>query len=792
MSMIKDNVLLKVRNVKKYFNTPSGVIKAIDDVSFDVKEGEIVGLIGESGSGKTTVGRCLIRLYEQYSGFVGINGQAISGNKLNKKQKMFLNQNMQMIFQDPHASLNGQQNIYTILKEPLIVNKIMKNEYEDFFRDWKDIKNNFKFTFSERLKEIELDTIVHHVQQAELFLHEWLDTFRRIKFKYLDIENDFNQYFAYKHSIQERDSNIISKMFQNNSKILNMYFEHQKEFRNNSILLIEQELKKKKIIYETILKQSKKTPHQIEIEKKLEIKKEKLKRFLESRKNTISNSSNILISYAKEFKNSYISHLENARSKTNFQEYNEQIKYSITAKKMHSILNSNKKNILYLSSDEIDNLINDFKQYKDQYIDYISETFKATSQKKYATELKKHVNKTFDFDFGSFYSKSENTEKSLEQEIAKIKEEINVIQEEYTNIKNETSLISAEEIEKIKNEYLELEKEYENERETYSINFNKRMKDLEEKIISNNIKLEKIREQVKKLNIEFDNKHNEFLKGLEEYLLRKGENKHHIKDELNVYINKVKTKDETLEAFNVEILNLNRDLDKLKHLLGIENSFNSKRYIKKILMNEKIYKSLEDVGLLRQFAWRYPHEFSGGQRQRIVIARALISNPKIIIADEPIASLDVSIQAQVVNILKELCEKKNVSLIFIAHDLSMVEYIADKILIMHLGKIVEFGKTSEIYSNPIHPYTINLFKSMPKISNANDKFESSNFELGYLDEQKENGTHVDFIELNKDHIIYSTVEQFGKWTSKKPKVSEFSKNPRTLQNLIENYEHKIN
>ena len=147
MSMIKDNVLLKVRNVKKYFNTPSGVIKAIDDVSFDVKEGEIVGLIGESGSGKTTVGRCLIRLYEQYSGFVGINGQAISGNKLNKKQKMFLNQNMQMIFQDPHASLNGQQNIYTILKEPLIVNKIMKNEYEDFFRDWKDIKNNFKFTF---------------------------------------------------------------------------------------------------------------------------------------------------------------------------------------------------------------------------------------------------------------------------------------------------------------------------------------------------------------------------------------------------------------------------------------------------------------------------------------------------------------------------------------------------------------------------------------------------------------------------------------------------------------------
>ena len=85
--MTKEQNLLKVRNVKKYFNTPSGVVKAIDDVSFDVKQGEIVGLIGESGSGKTTVGRCLIRLYEEYSGFVGLDGQAISGSKLNKKKK---------------------------------------------------------------------------------------------------------------------------------------------------------------------------------------------------------------------------------------------------------------------------------------------------------------------------------------------------------------------------------------------------------------------------------------------------------------------------------------------------------------------------------------------------------------------------------------------------------------------------------------------------------------------------------------------------------------------------------
>ena len=103
----------------------------------------------------------------------------------------------------------------------------------------------------------------------------------------------------------------------------------------------------------------------------------------------------------------------------------------------------------------------------------------------------------------------------------------------------------------------------------------------------------------------------------------------------------------------------------------------AKYRISQLLYKTIIYKALEDVGLLKQFAYRYPHEFSGGQLQRIVIARALITEPRVVVADEPIASLDISIQAQIVNLLKELCQKKNIGLIFIAHDLSMVEYVAD-------------------------------------------------------------------------------------------------------------------
>nr|WP_272873021.1 ABC transporter ATP-binding protein [Mycoplasma phocoeninasale] len=175
-----------------------------------------------------------------------------------------------------------------------------------------------------------------------------------------------------------------------------------------------------------------------------------------------------------------------------------------------------------------------------------------------------------------------------------------------------------------------------------------------------------------------------------------------------------------------------------------------------------IYKSLEDVGLLKQFAYRYPHEFSGGQLQRIVIARALITEPKVIVADEPIASLDISIQAQVVNLLKELCLKKNIGLIFIAHDLSMIEYIADKVEIMHLGKIVEKGKTESIYANPVHPYTINLFKAIPKISNANEKFENVSFALDYLDAQQFPNI-PEIFKVEDDHYIYGTKDQASEW-----------------------------
>ncbi|MFI3236658.1 MAG: ATP-binding cassette domain-containing protein [Lachnospiraceae bacterium] len=129
--------------------------------------------------------------------------------------------------------------------------------------------------------------------------------------------------------------------------------------------------------------------------------------------------------------------------------------------------------------------------------------------------------------------------------------------------------------------------------------------------------------------------------------------------------------------------------------------------------NEKVYKILELVGLSKEHATRFPHQFSGGQRQRIGIARALIMNPDLIIADEAISALDVSIQAQVVNLMKKIQEETNTAFLFIAHDLSMVKYISDRIGVLHLGHLVESGTTEEIFTNPIHPYTKSLLSAIP-------------------------------------------------------------------------------
>ena len=176
---------------------------------------------------------------------------------------------------------------------------------------------------------------------------------------------------------------------------------------------------------------------------------------------------------------------------------------------------------------------------------------------------------------------------------------------------------------------------------------------------------------------------------------------------------------------------------------------------------EKVEKILEKVGLAPEHAERYPHQFSGGQRQRVGIARALIMNPKLIIADECISALDVSIQAQVVNLMKDIQQETGTAYLFIAHDLSMVKYISDRIGVLHLGHLLETGTTEEIFADPIHPYTRSLLSAIPLPNPVVEKrrvAETYDYATSGIDYTKGTSHHVE-----GSHYVKCTDEEFAKW-----------------------------
>ena len=179
-------------------------------------------------------------------------------------------------------------------------------------------------------------------------------------------------------------------------------------------------------------------------------------------------------------------------------------------------------------------------------------------------------------------------------------------------------------------------------------------------------------------------------------------------------------------------------------------------------IDQKVYKILETVGLVQEHATRYPHEFSGGQRQRIGIARAVIMNPELIIADEPISALDVSIQAQVINLLHELSEKMGLTIMFIAHDLAVVKYFSDRIAVMYFGKIVELGTSDELFAHPFHPYTRSLLSAIPLPDPITEKNRTRmTYNPVFDHDYSKKGPSMQ--EVYPGHFVYCNTEELEKY-----------------------------
>ncbi|KUH47381.1 ATP-binding cassette domain-containing protein [Mycoplasmopsis meleagridis] len=856
--MSNKKVILSLDNLKKYFVSHGSINKAVDGVTFDVHEGEIVGLIGESGSGKTTVGRSIFRLFDDVNGFIRLEDKIISGKKISNKLKKYLHKNVQMIFQDPHASLNSQQNIFSILREPLLVNDIIKNKIDDIFLDWLEVKKTFKYEFQIHAMQLELDNLRIINNLAEEHFTSWKNKFENFEFNPdLDFDDNFNSFFSYLDQKQQIESAIINNLYSNTSKLIDFYYEKQKQYRANDITAADLALQK---VYKDIENNKlliKYSQEGIDAQKELVKVKNEYSSFLRDKKEFLDNAKNVIDNFIIETKHEkqLVNITRLSASDLNYFAHN--YKNELLLEKRAQFLNEIKYIAHYLTYEQIRDLISNLDNYLKSFFNiYLNEIEYQPNLKKV---IKRVIDEKFDFKISKYQelSKQKSIEfhKSEANYLEKINNLENIIEqskvqktdkfnsknlsinyqgfwrynqqeESYIKVRKfigpldpndpETRKYDPKYVDLINKRKIYLLKEHNQNMQAVSIDkakeahsketeqylevFKIRIKELHKEINEARAKYEELVSYQTYCNNRFEEIKDEYFKFVNEILLqREDADKKNIAIVTSSYKSDISVREETLKSFNIEKKYLSKDIANIYILLGInhnwvdknieddeikndendidsskwenDNSFYNlnisiplaKKKISNLLYKTTIYKALEDVGLLKQFAYRYPHEFSGGQLQRIVIARALITEPKVIVADEPIASLDISIQAQVVNLLKDLCLKKNIGLIFIAHDLSMIEYIADNVQIMHLGKIVEYGKTESIYAKPYHPYTINLFKAIPKISNAHEKFQNVSFELDYIKEQQFPNIPT-FHKINdEEHYVYGTSEQVKKW-----------------------------
>ena len=765
--------ILKIENLNKFFVNRNNYKIALDNISFDVTEGDFLGIIGESGSGKTTLGRTIIRLNDATSGKIKLFNKNISNKKISKQENLTICRSMQMIFQDPLSSLNPKMNILKIISEPIVINKSLKKENIKIIDSRHKANFLFEYEILSGLAKNKYEKLYEYYVEYKKIINETITKIDDFKFtnndswteSFSDLETIFDHYIMSQKPVIE----ILNKMYQNAKKIIKVY---DKKVKTNDL----DPIYSKYIEYANNLDEAK-----ADFGNKENSINNLKKKFNKIKKDIAFFKSNRLVrSEIKDLKIHIKLNSNGMKIAKTKRDYN--------FKKILLMRDRVKLEILddFLNFENVDeeNLINEYRNIRD----IIDEFFKNEFTRIFDENISENYEeKMTSIDYDLIKKEIEN---NLSKSLIYFKNKLQMVDEKNKIIINvllsEKTMI-AEEISKLKLKKKEQEKTF------YS----------SEAYIQKNNDFKKIKEELNLIRKEKHKKHNEFIhKSLAE-----------LKEKIKIESNEVKTRKNFLskrlnilikeliairptdlanfskkDASQVIKKNTKSMKEQLKNKMSsfklidfeftkileyyfieerICSSNRSKLFFYrndflKIMILEKVFELLESVGLKKEHAYRYPHEFSGGQRQRIVIARALINDPKIIIADEAISALDVSIQAQVVNMMKELCDKRDVTFLFIAHDISMVHYICNKVIIMHNGKIVEKGSTNKIFKNPIHPYTQSLLKAVPELWKMDVDLslfgDNSNYSESYSISNKPY-----FMKVENDHEVLATKEQFDKW-----------------------------
>lgn len=765
--------ILKIENLNKFFINRNNYKIALDNISFDVTEGDFLGIIGESGSGKTTLGRTIIRLNDATSGKIKLFNKNISNKKISKQENLTICRSMQMIFQDPLSSLNPKMNILKIISEPIVINKSLKKENIKIIDSRHKTNFLFEYEILSGLAKNKYEKLYEYYVEYKKIINETITKIDDFKFtnndswteSFSDLETTFDHYIMSQKPVIE----ILNKMYENAKKIIKVY---DKKVKTNDL----DPIYSKYIEYANNLDEAK-----ADFGNKENSINNLKKKFNKIKKDIAFFKSNRLVrSEIKDLKIHIKLNSNGMKIAKTKRDYN--------FKKILLIRDRLKLGILddFLNFENVDeeNLINEYRNIRD----IIDEFFKNEFIRIFNDNISENYEeKMSSIDYDLIKKEIEN---NLSKSLIDFKNKLQMIDEKNKIIINvllsEKTMI-AEEISKLKLKKKEQEKTF------YS----------SESYIQKNNDFKKIKEELNLIRKEKHKKHNDFIyKSLSE-----------LKEKIKIESNEVKNRKNFLsKRLNILIKELidirpndlanfsKKDVsqvikkntksmkEQLKNKMSsfklidfeftkiLEHYFIEERICSsnrsklffyrndflKIMILEKVFELLESVGLKKEHAYRYPHEFSGGQRQRIVIARALINDPKIIIADEAISALDVSIQAQVVNMMKELCDKRDVTFLFIAHDISMVHYICNKVIIMHNGKIVEKGSTNKIFKNPIHPYTQSLLKAVPELWKMDVDLslfgDNSNYSESYSISNKPY-----FMKVENDHDVLATKEQFDKW-----------------------------
>ncbi|BAC44342.1 ATP-binding cassette domain-containing protein [Malacoplasma penetrans] len=825
--------ILEVNDLSVLFKAQGTYFRAVNDISFSVNKGDFFGVVGESGSGKSTTGKAIVRLVLPSGGKILFENKLISVKKLKNENRKFLQENAQMIFQDPTASLNYSKNILNLVAEPLVVNKTIKNKakelseklktissfyHHDFLRRYKSIRHDFYKDFYNGLEQAYDKVLNLEIPTNDLTPKEFLE-YRNNEF----VNEIWNVTEIIENFIKKRDD--LADEYYEKSKV----YDSKSDYRNLLKAKNELEVINKVVDYQT---------NKVVVNKKnLKLTKKDRKLFFKNKKQELcldgkELAKNLLIAIKNKIKVSK----QNSLLSNDFITH---IHFNIT-------LLENKLNYLFL-----DFLREQFKNLTVVFVENSADQFATIANQICMSIANEFINLSSNFAKSTVDEKKQiiSSLKELDLKTKKIldffKSNLNKLNESNLNEINNLAKENHVDEKKI-TELFNIFGEAKNLSDTNLEIINQASLDVKNSEVDKDYALEEIENDLKEIdsfvghdengskfydfvteNFENLDKLNEFKTLCKQQFINSKERYSYFRNALKkISDNFIKSK----KFKPADVVNLKKELFKLDRTYKaqlkkdieayIQNYHQNLSSIKKVFLKDKllrksykyiedklvsfnayknfilreslyyekavelpnnlkwifhgffrtvqkrnyVYDALEKVGLKKEHAYRYPHEFSGGQKQRIVIARALITNPKLVLADEPISALDVSIQSQIINLMKELAQKHQITFIFIAHDLSMVNHVCNKLIIMHRGKILEGGEVDKVFKNPVHPYTKSLMKAVPKLSRIHVDLASFEEKHTYdSDYSLVNVPKYHNVDESGSHYVLATNNQYDEW-----------------------------